>query len=320
MQGMAAGDRAAETDKQLRPRRCRTSYDLIVNGSGKAARTWRVYDVIVAALRRFDYDETRLIQSGKPVGVFQTRGDPRVLFVNALLVPAWTTWDTFRGLEDRDLTMYGQMTAKNWIYTGTFGILQGTYKSFAAAAHRHSGSTFLDPVVLTAGLSGMGGARPLAATMDGGATLVVEVDRRHIERSIALEANEAEVLPEILQRDVILDVVTDQTSAYDALNGCVPHGMSLAEAAVPREPHVQQYIERSIASMARHVEAILAFRARGTVTFDCGNNIREQAPCAGAENAFDIPGFVPEYERSLPCEGEVHSAGPRSREIPTTFA
>ncbi len=311
--------------------------DLVVyGGSGKAARNWQAYDAIVAALRQLDHDETLLIQSGKPVGVFRTHVQaPRVLIANALLVPAWATWDTFRDLEDRGLTMYGQMTAGSWIYIGTQGILQGTYETFAAAARRHFGGSLAGRVVLTAGLGGMGGAQPLAATMNGGVALVVEVDReriarrlatkyvdesttqlnealdkidtwkrRRVARSIALEANAAEALPEILHRGVIPDIVTDQTSAHDALNGYVPHGMSLAEAAALRAQHPQQYIERSMQSMARHVGAMLGFRARGAVTFDYGNNIRAQAQRAGVKNAFDIPGFVPEYVRPLFCEGK----------------
>jgi urocanate hydratase len=309
---------------------------VVYGGSGKAARNWQAYDAIVATLRRLDHDETLLIQSGKPVGVFKTHTQaPRVLIANALLVPAWATWETFRDLEDRGLTMYGQMTAGSWIYIGTQGILQGTYETFAAAARRHFGGSLSGRVVLTAGLGGMGGAQPLAATMNGGVALVVEVDRdriarrlatryvdesttdlnealdkigawsrRDIARSIALEGNAAEVLPDILQRGVIPDIVTDQTSAHDALNGYVPHGMSLAEATALRSRHPQQYIERSMGSMARHVEAMLAFRARGAVTFDYGNNIRAQAKRAGVENAFDIPGFVPEYVRPLFCEGK----------------
>ena len=311
--------------------------DLVVyGGSGKAARNWQAYDAIVAALRRLDHDETLLIQSGKPVGVFRTHAHaPRVLIVNALLVPAWATWETFRDLEDRGLTMYGQMTAGSWIYIGTQGILQGTYETFAAAARRHFGGSLNGRVVVTAGLGGMGGAQPLAATMNGGVALVVEVDReriakrlatkyvdestthlnealdkidtwkrRGLARSIALEANAADALPEMLQRGVIPDIVTDQTSAHDALNGYVPHGMSLAEAAALRTRQPQQYIARSMQSMARHVEAMLGFRARGAVTFDYGNNIRAQAERAGVKNAFDIPGFVPEYVRPLFCEGK----------------
>jgi urocanate hydratase len=311
--------------------------DLVVyGGSGKAARNWQAYDAIVGALRRLEHDETLLIQSGKPVGVFKTHTHaPRVLIANALLVPAWATWETFRDLEDRGLTMYGQMTAGSWIYIGTQGILQGTYETFAAAARRHFGGTLSGRVLLTAGLGGMGGAQPLAATMNGGSALVVEVDRdriarrlatryvdesttqldealdkidswrrRGLARSIALEANAADALPEILRHGVIPDIVTDQTSAHDALNGYVPRGMSLAEAARLRARQPQHYIERSMASMARHVEAMLEFRARGAVTFDYGNNIRAQAQRAGVKNAFDIPGFVPEYVRPLFCEGK----------------
>ena len=311
--------------------------DLVVyGGSGKAARNWQAFDAIVSALRQLDADETLLIQSGKPVAVFRTHTHaPRVLIANALLVPAWATWETFRDLEDRGLTMYGQMTAGSWIYIGTQGILQGTYETFAAAARRHFGGSLSGRVVLTAGLGGMGGAQPLAATMNGGIALVVDVDperiarrvaagyvdesttsladaldkvagwrRRGIARSIALEANAADALPEILRRGVNPDIVTDQTSAHDALNGYVPHGMSLAEAASLRTQDPQQYIRRSMASMARHVEAMLGFRTRGVVTFDYGNNIRAQAQRAGVKNAFDIPGFVPEYVRPLFCEGK----------------
>ena len=309
---------------------------VVYGGSGKAARNWQAYDAIVATLRQLDHDETLLIQSGKPVGVFRTHPHaPRVLIANALLVPAWATWETFRDPEHRGLTMYGQMTAGSWIYIGTQGILQGTYETFAAAARRHFGGSLSGRVVLTAGLGGMGGAQPLAATMNGGVALVVEVDRdriarrlatkyvdesttqlndaldkigawtsRGIARSIALEGNAADVLPEILQRGVIPDIVTDQTSAHDALNGYIPRGMSLAEAAALRVRDPQQYIERAMQSMARHVDAMLGFRARGAVTFDYGNNIRAQAKRAGVENAFDIPGFVPEYVRPLFCEGK----------------
>ena len=311
--------------------------DLVVyGGSGKAARSWEAFDAIVAELRRLEHDETLVVQSGKPVAVFRTHaGAPRVLIANAMLVPAWATWEHFRDLEDRGLTMYGQMTAGSWIYIGTQGILQGTYETFAAAARRHFGGTLSGRVVLTAGLGGMGGAQPLAATMNGAAALVVEVDRQRIARrlatgyldeattsldealdkiegwrrnriarSIALEANAADVLPEILHRGVLPDVVTDQTSAHDALNGYVPHGMSLAEATVLREQHPDTYITRAMTSMARHVEAMLAFKSRGAVTFDYGNNIRAQAKRAGVENAFDIQGFVPEYVRPLFCEGK----------------
>jgi urocanate hydratase len=311
--------------------------DLVVyGGSGKAARNWPAFEAIVASLRRLEHDETLVVQSGKPVGVFRTHaGAPRVLIANALLVPAWATWETFRDLEDRGLTMYGQMTAGSWIYIGTQGILQGTYETFAAAARRHFGGSLSGRLVVTAGLGGMGGAQPLAATMNGAVALVVEVDpgriarriaagyldekatsltealdrmdgwrRARVARSIGLEGNAADVLPELLHRGVIPDVLTDQTSAHDALNGYVPHGMSLAEALELRSRQPQAYIERAMASMARHVEAMLALRARGAVTFDYGNNIRAQATRAGVDRAFDIPGFVPEYVRPLFCEGK----------------
>jgi urocanate hydratase len=311
--------------------------DLVVyGGSGKAARNWEAFDAIVATLRDLADDETLLVQSGKPVGVFQTHaGAPRVLIVNSLLVPAWATWETFRDLEHRGLTMYGQMTAGSWIYIGTQGILQGTYETFAAAARRHFGGSLSGRLVVSAGLGGMGGAQPLAATMNGAAALLVEVDpqriRRRLEtrylddatrsldealtrvlewrrngtaRSIAVEGNASEVLPELLQRDVIPDVLTDQTSAHDALNGYVPGGMSFADAQLLRQRQPDQYIARSFESMARHVEAMLMLRTRGAVTFDYGNNIRTQARHAGVENAFDIPGFVPEYVRPLFCEGK----------------
>src|SRR6478735_6517320 len=311
--------------------------DLVVyGGSGKAARNWEAFDAIVAALRDLDRDETLLVQSGKPVGVFQTHdGAPRVLIVNALLVPAWATWETFRDLEHRGLTMYGQMTAGSWIYIGTQGILQGTYETFAAAARRHFGGSLRGRLVVSAGLGGMGGAQPLAATMNEGVALIVEVDaqriRRRLEtryldeatdsvddaltrarewqrsgraRSIGVEGNASDVLPELVRRDVIPDVLTDQTSAHDALNGYVPGGMSLADARMLRERDPDEYIEQSRRSMARHVEAMLTLRHRGAVTFDYGNNIRAQAQRAGVENAFDIPGFVPEYVRPLFCEGK----------------
>jgi urocanate hydratase len=310
--------------------------DLIVyGGSGKAARNWAAYDAIVESLRRLDHDETLLVQSGKPVGVFRThRGAPRVLIVNSMLVPAWATWENFRDLEHRGLTMYGQMTAGSWIYIGSQGILQGTYETFAAAALRHLGGNLKGRLVVTAGLGGMGGAQPLAATMNGAAALVVEIDperiarriatryldeaasslddalervdawkRQGIARSVGLEANAADVLPEMVRRGVIPDVLTDQTSAHDALNGYVPHGMSLAEASVLRDTDPDTYVDRAMQSMARHVEAMLALRQAGAVTFDYGNNIRAQARAAGVTNAFDIPGFVPEYVRPLFCEG-----------------
>ena len=309
---------------------------IVYGGSGKAARSWPAYEAIVASLRRLEHDETLLVQSGKPVGVFRTHPHaPRVLIANALLVPAWATWENFRDLEDRGLTMYGQMTAGSWIYIGTQGILQGTYETFASAARRHFGGTLTGRLLVTAGLGGMGGAQPLAATMNGAAALAIEVDpdriarrlatryvdeaatdlsealdrvdgwrRTRTARSIAVEGNAADVLPELLRRGVVPDVLTDQTSAHDALNGYVPHGLTLAQANALRARQPHEYIERAMASMARHVEAMLALRARGAVTFDYGNNIRAQAKRAGVERAFDIPGFVPEYVRPLFCEGK----------------
>jgi urocanate hydratase len=311
--------------------------DLVVyGGSGKAARNWPAFEAIVECLRALDHDETLLVQSGKPVGVFRTHtGAPRVIIVNSMLVPAWATWENFRDLEHRGLTMYGQMTAGSWIYIGTQGILQGTYETFAAAARRHFSGTLAGKLVVTAGLGGMGGAQPLAATMNGAVALVAEVDphrierrlatryldeatdsldealrrvaewtRRGVARSIGVQGNAADVLPELVRRGITPDVLTDQTSAHDALAGYVPHGMSLAEASLLRERQPDAYIERARASMARHVEAMLTLQERGAVTFDYGNNIRAQAKLAGVANAFDIPGFVPEYVRPLFCEGK----------------
>ena len=311
--------------------------DLVVyGGSGKAARNWPCYDAIVRSLQALEHDETLLIQSGKPVGVFHTHpGAPRVLIANALLVPAWATWENFRDLEQRGLTMYGQMTAGSWIYIGSQGIVQGTYETLAEVGRRHFGGTLSGRLVVTAGLGGMGGAQPLAATMNGAAALIVEVDPQRIARrlatgyldeatdsldealdavgrwkkdrvarSIALRGNAADVLPALVSRGVTPDVLTDQTSAHDALDGYVPNGLSLDEANRLRERHPDDYIERSMAAMADHVRAMLALKARGAITFDYGNNIRAQARRAGVANAFDIPGFVPEYIRPLFCEGK----------------
>jgi len=311
--------------------------DLIVyGGSGKAARNWACYDAIVRALRSLEHDETLLVQSGKPVGIFRTHpGAPRVLIVNAMLVPAWATWATFRDLEHKGLTMYGQMTAGSWIYIGTQGILQGTFETLASVASRRFGGSLEGRVFVSAGLGGMGGAQPLAATMNGAAALVIEVDPHRIERrlqtryvdestdsldtalakvaawqrdrrgrSVALLANAADVLPELVKRGITPDVLTDQTSAHDALNGYVPNGMTLAEADALRRDHPDDYVRRAMAAMGVHVEAMLALQKRGTVTFDYGNNIRAQAVSAGVANAFDIPGFVPEYIRPLFCEGK----------------
>jgi urocanate hydratase len=317
--------------------------DLIVyGGSGRAARSWPAFDAIVETLRRLDHDETLLVQSGKPVAVFRTHPwAPRVLIVNALLVPAWATWDVFRDLEDRGLTMYGQMTAGSWIYIGTQGILQGTYETLAELARRHfggtggTGGTLRGRLVVTAGLGGMGGAQPLAVTMNEGIALVVEVDPERIQRrlatryvdehatslddalaridrlkasgqarSIALEGNAADVLPELARRGIVPDVLTDQTSAHDALNGYVPNGMPLADAVALRRSNPSQYVARAMAAMAAHVRAMLDLQTAGAVTFDYGNNIRAQAEKAGVSDAFRIPGFVPEYIRPLFCRGK----------------
>ena len=311
--------------------------DLVVyGGTGKAARNWAAFDAIVRSLTALEHDETLLVQSGKPVGIFPTHpGAPRVLIVNAMLVPAWASWDTFRELEHRGLTMYGQMTAGSWIYIGSQGIVQGTYETLAAVATRHFGGSLSGKVVVTAGLGGMGGAQPLAATMNGAAALVVEVDPGRIARrlatgyldeatdsvdeawnrvrrwaaegtarSVGLQANAADVLPALLARGVTPDVLTDQTAAHDALNGYVPNGLRLEDALRLRERDPKDYIARSMAAMAAHVRAMLALRQRGAVAFDYGNNIRTQAQQAGVRNAFDIPGFVPEYIRPLFCEGK----------------
>jgi len=311
--------------------------DLIVyGGSGKAARNWACYEAITRALRALEHDETLLVQSGKPVGIFHTHpGAPRVLIVNSMLVPAWATWETFRDLEHKGLTMYGQMTAGSWIYIGTKGILQGTFETLASVADRKFGGSLEGRVFVSAGLGGMGGAQPLAATMNGAAALVIEVDQHRIQRrlqtryvdestdsldaaldrvsawqrekrgrSIALLANAADVLPELVKRGITPDVLTDQTSAHDALNGYVPNGMTLAESDTLRQENPDEYVRRSVAAMGVHVEAMLALQQRGAITFDYGNNIRAQAVKAGVARAFDIPGFVPEYIRPLFCEGK----------------
>jgi urocanate hydratase len=311
--------------------------DLVVyGGSGRAARSWAAFDAIVATLRRLEHDETLAVQSGKPVAVFRTHPwAPRVLIANALLVPAWATWDRFRDLEDRGLTMYGQMTAGSWIYIGTQGILQGTYETLASVARRHFSGSLAGRVTVTAGLGGMGGAQPLAVTMNGGVALVVEVDPRRIARrvatryvdeqtadvdaaltrvetcrregtprSIALEGNAADVLPALVRRGFTPDVVTDQTSAHDALNGYVPSGLSVTEADALRQAQPQTYTDRAMQSMAVHVRAMRDMQERGAVAFDYGNNIRAQAEKAGVADAFSIPGFVPEYIRPLFCSGK----------------
>src|SRR5438132_4097127 len=311
--------------------------DLVVyGGSGKAARSWEAYHTIVATLRRLEGDETLLIQSGKPVGVFTTSPDaPRVLIANAMLVPAWGDWEHFRRYEAMGLTMYGQMTAGSWIYIGTQGILQGTYETFGAVARRHFGGSLAGRLVLTGGLGGMGGAQPLAATMNDGICLAVEVDPARVQRrletryldrsttsldeglrwceeakvqrralSVGLVGNCAEVLPELARRGHVPDVVTDQTSAHDPLNGYIPAGLTLAAATALRRDAAEEYLRRSVASIVTHVQAMLAVKRRGAVTFDYGNNIRTEAKDAGVADAFEIPGFVPEYIRPLFCEGK----------------
>ena len=311
--------------------------DLVVyGGSGRAARSWEAFHAIVGELERLEGDETLLIQSGKPVGVFRTHPRaPRVLISNAMLVPHWANWDEFHRLEAMGLTMYGQMTAGSWIYIGTQGILQGTYETLGELAVRRFGGSLEGRLVLTAGLGGMGGAQPLAVTMNEGVALCVEVDPARIARrlegryldrstedldeacrwtesarsegraeSIGLLGNAAEVLPALLERGLQPDVVTDQTSAHDMLEGYVPAGMTLDEAARLRTDDPGSYVKRSLDSVARHVEAWLGFQSRGAVCFEYGNNIRTQALEAGVENAFDIPGFVEEYIRPLFCEGK----------------
>ena len=311
--------------------------DLVVyGGSGRAARSWEAFDAIVSSLRALDGDETLVVQSGKPVGVFRTHaGAPRVIIANALLVPRWATWETFRDLERRGLTMYGQMTAGSWIYIGSQGILQGTYETLAAIGARHFGGSLRGRSVVTAGLGGMGGAQPLAATMAGAAALVIEVDPARLARrvatgyldeatpsldhaldrlanwktagtarSIGLEGNAADVLPTLVTRGIVPDVVTDQTSAHDALNGYVPNGLSLAAALALRQQSPETYVSRSMRAMGVHVRAMLDLKARGSVVFDYGNNIRAQAVESGVADAFEIPGFVPEYIRPLFCEGK----------------
>ncbi|NLL07846.1 MAG: urocanate hydratase [Firmicutes bacterium] len=311
--------------------------DLVVyGGMGKAARDWPSYHAIVRTLQELENDETLLVQSGKPVGVFRTTPhSPRVLIANSNLVPAWGTWEHFRELERKGLMMFGQMTAGSWIYIGTQGILQGTYETLAELAHQHFGGSLKGRLVLTAGLGGMGGAQPLAVTMNGGVALVVEVDPDRIEKrlatrycqkatddldealrlvqeakekgealSIGLLGNAAEVLPELVKRGIIPDVVTDQTSAHDPLNGYIPAGYTVEEAAQLRAEDPERYIRLAKESMGVHVRAMLDFMERGAVVFDYGNNIRQQAKDVGVENAFAFPGFVPAYIRPLFCEGK----------------
>jgi len=311
--------------------------DLVVyGGTGKAARSWEAFDVIVRELEALESDETLLVQSGKAVGRFKTHEDaPRVLLANSLLVPKWATWEHFRELEKKGLIMFGQMTAGSWIYIGTQGILQGTYETFVAAGVQHFGGDWGGRWILSAGLGGMGGAQPLAATMAGASFLGVEVDEARAKRrvetryademthdldealrwidescakkealSVALVANAADVYPALVERGVIPDFVTEQTSAHDPLNGYIPKGLSLSESAELREKDPDDYVKRARESMALEIEAMLAMVEKGAFACDYGNNIRAEAEQAGADRAFEIPGFVPQYVRPLFCEGK----------------
>lgn len=309
---------------------------IVYGGTGKAARNWECFQAIVDSLKTLENDETLIVQSGKPVAVFKTHVEaPRVLIANALIVPKWATWDEFRRLEARGLTMFGQMTAGSWIYIGTQGILQGTYETLAAVARTHFGGTLKGKWVLSAGLGGMGGAQPLAVTMNEGVAIIVEVDRKRIQRrldtkyvdtvvdnldealklafaarekgealSIALLGNAADIVPEFVRRGMTPDVLTDQTSAHDELNGYVPHGIPYEEALRLRRENPEDYIRRAYESMAVQMQAMLELQKRGAKAFDYGNNLRGQAQKAGVQNAFDIPGFVPEYIRPLFCYGK----------------
>lgn len=309
---------------------------IVYGGTGKAARDWPSFEAIVATLQRLRSDETLLVQSGKPVGVFRTHEDaPRVLIANALLVPAWATGEEFRRLEGLGLTMYGQMTAGSWIYIGTQGILQGTFETFAAAAEKEFGGDLTGRLVVTAGLGGMGGAQPLAAKMNGGTALIAEVDPERIERrretryldlredrldvaidraleakehrqavSIGVRANAVDLLERLLARNIVPDLVTDQTSAHDELEGYVPQGAPDEDLIALRRRDPKTYMERSYETMGAHVRALLELKRRGSVVFDYGNNLRGQARKAGVEDAFDIGGFVPLYIRPLFCEGK----------------
>ncbi|MBX3007425.1 MAG: urocanate hydratase [Melioribacteraceae bacterium] len=311
--------------------------DLIVYGGyGKAARNWESYNAIIKSLQNLENDETLLVQSGKPVGIFKTHDNaPRVIISNSMLVPDWATWDEFRRLDSLGLTMYGQMTAGSWIYIGSQGILQGTYETFAECARQYFNGSLSGKFLLTAGLGGMGGAQPLAATMNGAACLGIDVDRSRIQKridtgyldiitenidealklivaakkskkalSVGLVGNAGEVLPEILKRNIIPDILTDQTSAHDTLNGYVPMGMSFEEAVTLRKSDPNKYMALSKSTIVTHVTAMLEFQKRGAITFDYGNNIRGEAKENGLTNAFDIPGFVPEYIRPLFCDGK----------------
>jgi urocanate hydratase len=305
---------------------------IVYGGTGRAARSWEAFDAIVRSLRELENDQTLLVQSGKPVGVFRTHDEaPRVLIANSNLVGHWSNAAEFNRLERLGLTMYGQMTAGSWIYIGSQGIVQGTFETFASAAEKHFGGSLAGKLIVSGGMGGMGGAQPLAATMNGARFLGIDVDPSRIEKrlksgycdriahsldealellgrekaiSVGLIGNCADIVPELARRDIVPDILTDQTSAHDALNGYVPNGMALEEALRLRTSDPDKYIEHSMRSMAVHVEAMLALQKKGSITFDYGNNLRTQAKKAGVENAFDIPGFVPEYIRPLFCEGK----------------
>ncbi len=341
--GTALSCRSWQTEAPLRclmnnldPEVAENPDELVVyGGTGRAARSWECFDAIVTALRDLHDDETLLVQSGKPVGVAHTHEmAPRVLLANSLLVPRWATWEDFWRLEAMGLTMYGQMTAGSWIYIGTQGILQGTYETFAAVARKRFGGTLQGRLVLTSGLGGMGGAQPLAVTMNGGVALCLEVDEARIRRrletryvdevakslddavrrcdlarergdalSVAVRANAAEALPALLNSGFGVDVVTDQTSAHDPLHGYVPAGMTVTDAAAARQRDPEGYVARARESMARHCEAMVGYRRRGAEVFDYGNSLRDQARLGGFEDAFAYPGFVPAYIRPQFCSG-----------------
>jgi urocanate hydratase len=311
--------------------------DLVVYGGiGKAARNWECFDAIVKSLKELENDETLLVQSGKPVAIFKSHEDaPRVLIANSNIVPAYANWETFHDLDKKGLMMYGQMTAGSWIYIGSQGIVQGTYETFAELAKQHFGGALKHTITVTAGLGGMGGAQPLAVTMNGGVCIGIDVDETRIDRrietrytdvktdsldeairmateaklagkalSIGLIGNASDILPEMLERGFIPEVLTDQTSAHDPLNGYVPSKMSLEEAALLRTNNPEEYVKKSKAAMAQHVQAMLDMMEKGAITFDYGNNIRQVAKDEGVENAFDFPGFVPAYIRPQFCEGK----------------
>jgi urocanate hydratase len=308
---------------------------IVYGGTGRAARNWPAFQAIVRSLESLENDETLLVQSGKPVGIFRTHDyAPRVLIANSNLVGQWSNWDEFHRLEKLGLTMYGQMTAGSWIYIGSQGIIQGTFETFAALAQKHFGGSLQNKLIVSGGMGGMGGAQPLAATMNGACFIGIDVDAARIEKrlqtgycdriaysldealqiiheaqtrnealSVGLVGNCADVLPELVRRGIVPDVLTDQTSAHDALNGYVPNGLTLDEALQLRRDHPDEYTKRSMHAIATHVQAMLDLKRMGAITFDYGNNIRTQAFNAGVKDAYDIPGFVPEYIRPLFCQG-----------------